>query len=318
MGTNALDRLFAALGTAGIQARAVPVRRVDDLRREWESLYARSLIDPRLDEVYLRGCLDFSVAERDPALRSIVIAASPSPQARLVFRRGGRALAVRLGPIMADRIEILETVKRISAEVLAPEGFRTAPVVLPKKSLAVHGGLARYGRNNLAFVPEMGTFHRLTAFATDAPCPGDPWQELEQLERCDRCSACARRCPTGAIEEDRFVLRAERCLAFFNEKPPEFPAWLEPGWHHCVIGCMTCQLLCPENRAVRGRFEDRGEFSEEETLLLLEPRPAEELPGDLVAKLRRAGLLPYLAVLPRNLRALLENVERGAVRPFEA
>ncbi len=315
--SSAFENLRAALCGAGSQVRAAPVDRIGDLRRELESLYRRSLIDPGLDEAYLRGSFDWTVAERDPALRSVIIVATPSPQARLVFHHHGRALPLRVGPIYADRVDVLEAVKRMAAAVLGPAGYRTAPVVLPKKPLAVHTGLARYGRNNLVYVPGMGSFHRLTAFASDLPCPeGESWHDLALLDRCRRCTACIRRCPTGAVTREREMVRAERCLSYFNERPPGFPGWIEPGWHHCLVGCMACQLPCPENLAFRGRAEDRGEFSEEETALLLEPSAPEGLPPALAHKLERLGLLRYRAVLPRNLRALLDNLESGRLAPF--
>ena len=46
------------------------------------------------------------------------------------------------------------------------------------------------------------------------------------------------KCPTKAIRQDRFLISAEQCLTFFNEKPDDFPEWVNPVWHNCLIGCM--------------------------------------------------------------------------------
>ena len=96
---------------------------------------------------------------------------------------------------------------------------------------------------------------------SDLPCDGDPWREPKALERCESCVACLRNCPTGAITRDRFLLRAERCLTYHNEAAGDFPGWIDPSWHHCLIGCLRCQTACPENKAVLEWFEDRAEFS---------------------------------------------------------
>ncbi len=305
---TALERLLEVLAERGHSARAVPVRHLEALRQDLEPR-----ISPELRELYLPDGFDFDLARRDPGLRAVVIVATPSPQVRLTFRHGGRAVQARMGPSYVDRHAILDRVKAIAAEVLAPAGHRTAPVVLPKKLLAARSGLGRYGRNNLLFVPPMGSFHRLTAFATDAPvADGARWEEPGQLERCGSCTACLRLCPTGAIGEDRFLLRPERCLTFFNEKPIPAPAWTQAAVQECLVGCLRCQDRCPENRQHRGRFEDVPAFSEAETDALLAATSAEGLSPSLREKLAALELLRYLPVLPRNLRALLAD------RPGEA
>jgi len=58
----------------------------------------------------------------------------------------------------------------------------------------------------------------------------------EVYERCQTCQACLRACPTGAIAVERFLVRAERCVTFRNEKPGSvpFPAWVNPTWQNCL------------------------------------------------------------------------------------
>lgn len=124
------------------------------------------------------------------------------------------------------------------------------------------------------------------------------------LPRCETCVACLRRCPTGAIATDRFLLHAERCLTYHNEREGAFAGWIDPGWHHCLIGCMYCQDVCPENRAWARQFEDRGEFSEEETGLLLEQVPFERLPRQTAARLRSLEINEDYRLLCRNLSML--------------
>ena len=129
------------------------------------------------------------------------------------------------------------------------------------------------------------------------------------LESCQNCSACLRHCPVGAITAERFLLHAERCITFHNEKPVDvpFPAWMDPAWHNCLVGCLHCQRVCPENREVWPWVEEGAEFSQEETALLLEGLPFDQLPAATAEKLERLDLDAFVDILPRNLNALLRQ-----------
>ena len=71
---------------------------------------------------------------------------------------------------------------------------------------------------------------------------------------------------------------------------------------------MRCQSICPENKELKGWYEDRCEFSEAETALLVEGVPQERLPGETVAKLRSLEISGDYRLLCRNLSALIEAV----------
>jgi epoxyqueuosine reductase len=151
----------------------------------------------------------------------------------------------------------------------------------------------------------LGSFIQLVAAFSDFPCGADPWREPAVLDRCATCVACLRECPTGAIAADRFLLRAERCLTYHNEGATDFPSWIDPSWHHCLIGCMRCQTACPENKGVAGWFDDRVEFSEEETGRFARRTPLGELPPETARKLRRLEINEDYQLLCRNLLMLL-------------
>lgn len=127
------------------------------------------------------------------------------------------------------------------------------------------------------------------------------------MKSCEKCSACLWSCPTGAITPHHFLLRAERCITFHNERRGDFPDWIDPEWHHCIVGCLHCQTVCPENRDFLGWIEKKEEFSQEETELLLEGKQLDRLPSSVIRKLERLELIEYLDVLPRNLGALLDR-----------
>jgi epoxyqueuosine reductase len=131
------------------------------------------------------------------------------------------------------------------------------------------------------------------------------------MERCETCRACLHGCPTGAISAERFLLHAERCITFCNEKSggEPFPDWLDPSWHNCMVGCLHCQAVCPENRELAAWLEG-AEFSAEETALLLEGLPLDQFPVGVVEKLEQWDLVELLDILPRNMRVLLERAGR--------
>jgi epoxyqueuosine reductase len=182
--------------------------------------------------------------------------------------------------------------------------------LLPKKLLAVCSGLGAYGKNNICYVDGMGSFIRLAAFYSDLPCEEDIWREPQMMDACQRCSACINKCPTGAIPQDRFLLRAERCITYHNEKPGHvpFPAWLDPAWHNCLVGCMTCQRICPKNKDFLHKVEDGATFSQEETAILLKGVAFDQLPDAMMEKLVRFDLVEFLDIFPRNLSVYLERI----------
>ncbi len=238
---------------------------------------------------------------------SLVVVALPLPGARVWFTVGGRRVPVFVPPGYVGYDEAGRRVRAFLEALLAPAGGRIETVLLPEKALAARIGLSFYGRNNLAYVAGMGSLLRLATFYTDLHLQPDPWLEPRELPRCASCRACARRCPTGAILADRFLLHAERCIVFHNERPSTvpFPDWIPASAHTCLVGCLECQSACPENTSRLGRVEHAGEFTEEETALVLKGAPLGGLGTELREKLDRSDLAVLYGVLSRNLRAVL-------------
>jgi len=307
---TAVGRLLGMAEERGWRARVVPIGRLADLREAILGRREQGLLDEALCREQLGG-FSFDPPPELPEARSIIVVAVPTPQMRVFFRLRGEGVPVVVPPTYVGYTPRTVSVQRALEEWLGGEGYRLARPQLPLKTLAVRSGLAEYGRNNVCFVPGMGSFLQLVAACSDLPCEGDPWREPKALDRCESCVACVRRCPTGAIEEDRFLIRAERCLTWHNEAAAEFPDWMDPSWHHCLIGCMRCQTVCPENKGLLGWFEDRAEFSERETALLLERTPQERLPAETVAKLRSLEINGDYRLLCRNLSMILGR-EGGA------
>jgi epoxyqueuosine reductase len=240
-----------------------------------------------------------------PEAKSIIITTAPQPQQRVCFDFKGNSHHFTIPPTYSCKTDAI--IEKTLSNVLKPQGFTIKSARLPQKLLAVRCGLAQYGKNNIAYIEGMGSFHRLRVFLSDLPPVEDKWLELKSMEKCNKCSACIKKCPTSAIVPDRFLIRAERCLTFHNERKGPFPAWLKPSSHNCWIGCMVCQLVCPENKKFYNCFEETEHFTEKETDLILKGMPKSRLPRTTVNKPRRIDLLEDLDLLPRNLDVLLKQ-----------
>ncbi len=240
--------------------------------------------------------------------KSLIVAAMPRPPTRATFSWNGKQQSFILPPTYKAYDEKRIEVEHLVAESVGREGYRVATPLLPLKLLAARSGLVEYGRNNITYAAGMGSFMRLTAVYSDMPCERDDWQETRMMKRCENCDLCRKACPTGAISKERFLLRAERCLTYHNEKKSNipFPDWIRPYWHNAIVGCLTCQRVCPENKSFLLTVGETAEFGEEETRLLLQGTPREQLPGATVKKMQLLSLTDYYDELPRNLSVLLK------------
>lgn len=301
------NQLKLKLNDYGAKCRMVSIEHIDELRREYNELLENSLIDKQLCEKYIRGYIDFSIKERYPSACSLIIVATPSSPIGLKFQIKNLDCQFKIPPTYSDRVEVTGRIKKITEELFEGNGYSTYPVVLPKKLIAAKSGLAKYGKNNLAYVKGMGSYHRLTLFATDLLCRDNSWQKIQMLDRCEKCLACKKNCPTSAIVDDNFVIKAERCLTYFNEQPGQFPNWIDSFLHNCVVGCIKCQEVCPENKPYISGTKFIEEFDEKEAHMILENIPYDELPAGLQTKINNLCLKHYYKYLSRNISPLLEN-----------
>ena len=310
--TNLGRKLLSHLEERGTQGRIVAARRAHDLEQDIETLKQQRLFDGAFVQERLSE-LSFEPPDTLRDAQSLVVVAVPSPQVRVTFLWEGERRVLILPPTYAGYERIQREIESLVASFLEPAGFQVRRAGLPLKLLAVRSGLGEYGRNNICYVPGMGSFHELVALYSELPAgeedASSSWQGPRMMARCETCLACQRSCPTGAIPTDRFLLRAERCLTYHNEQPAEvpFPEWIDPIWHNCMIGCMECQRICPENKPYVGRLEGEVEFSEEETELLLAGIPFGGWPSQTAEKWRRLELSESPDLQPRNLAVHLKR-----------
>jgi epoxyqueuosine reductase len=189
------------------------------------------------------------------------------------------------------------------------------------KALAVTTGLARYGRNNVAYVNGFGSYVQLMAFASGVPvddlAPNGP--RAAALDECQGCKACQAACPTGAIARDRFLIRAERCITWFSEYEGPLPDAFGLAKRPCLVGCTACQEACPVNRGLL-RLERLGvRFCRAETEFLLGTGATREAPSGIAAKVEALRCSDCalesgqpIATFRRNLHAVLRHRAAGS------
>ena len=289
------------LANRGYHCKIISSDHISDLKTEIENQYRQGSFDEAFYTKELAD-FDFNVADGFAGLRSLIIVAAPQPPVNVTFRLKGSPCRCTIPPTYSYKTDRqIEDLLRLQ---LQPEGFQVQKANIPWKLLAVHSGLAQYGKNNITYVNGMGSYHRLVAFISDYPVAEDHWRKPQVLKECDNCKACMKACPTGAIAADRFLIRAERCLTYHNEHKGTFPQWIKPAWHNCLVGCLYCQEACPVNKDVYQSVEEGPVFSEDETAVLLAGTPAIEAPRKVVQKLKKIGMAEYLPVLGRNLQVL--------------
>jgi epoxyqueuosine reductase len=239
-----------------------------------------------------------------------IIVAVPRPAHRLRVTTPAGEIAVVVPPTYIGDREVDTAVRCKLAAFLGRGPDAVRPLRAPLKALAVRFGLALYGRNNVTYVPGMGSYVQLVGALTDVVLDlPEPWRPRPYtlMQECDSCEACRGACPAAAIGEDRFLLHAERCLTNYNELPGPWPKWLAPTWHSCLLGCLYCQNACPQNV---GRLTMEAAdvlFDLEETSALAAGPVVQSgaLRDRIARKVALLGLTEYDAVLGRNLQALL-------------
>lgn len=265
-----------------------------------------------LDTAFIQEVLGPGLTETlDPALPRLVMIAKPRPAHRVHFERSsGPPLEAILPPIYHRFSEEVDEVRADLQQEGLP-GCRIERLRGPYKTMAAMLGLVRYGRNNIAYAPQVGSYFQLFGFATDADLPATTVGEPSRLPECEGCTRCQKACPTGAILADRFLIDAPRCLTYLNEYHGSWPSWLAPRAHHCLIGCLRCQRACPANPPLV--VEESGlRFSAEETRQILDE--AEEIPDALRSRLDCFAPPGMGPVFRRNLAALAET---GRFSPLE-
>jgi len=296
--------LMHALRQEDYQGKLVSSQHLFDLKNDISLLYQQGLFDQEFFTEELSG-FDFNLSQSLPGAKSLIIVAAPQTPVRVTFKTAAKDMPCIIPPTYSYATD--RKIEDLLRRQLVPAGYHLQKAIVPWKLLAVRSGLAQYGKNNITYIAGLGSFYRLVAFVSDLPCAEDNWGEMQTFIDCSECDACANACPSGAIGSGRFLLHAERCITFHNERQGEFPAWLNPAWHNCLVGCMVCQKVCPANKPFRKAVAEGPVFSETETAAVLQGNFRAQLPPGAVQKLEGLDMIEYANVLGRNLKFLAEK-----------
>jgi len=129
---------------------------------------------------------------------------------------------------------------KISREPVAVDGFFTEMGInfydvswIPKKYLATKAGMGEFGRNNLVFFENWGSYGRIGTYLTDIESPSKfIWEDARVMSACNTCGKCAMACPGKTMQDDRFLMYAERCINIGRETKV----------------CARCMEVCPINQ----------------------------------------------------------------------
>jgi epoxyqueuosine reductase len=282
---------------------------LDEIRDTLQERRERGEIEP----VFFRENLDSFTALQDIPLenpRSVIVVGVPRPAHILSFRYGDQDIETILPPTYVRYRRTYDEVRDDLRQALSRTGYQLELLNAPLKSLGASLGILSYGRNNVGYIEGMGSGFQLVGMVSDMPAKeGGSFRPLEEtlLAKCRKCRVCTAACPTGAIGIDRFLLHAEKCYTLFSESLNPIPENLMPPSPECLIGCLKCQLVCPENKG-RLRYEKAPvAFSAEETKALLDLAEGSDLGLKKVQdKIQELGLSEIPRLYARNLKRKLE------------
>ncbi|MBY9003089.1 MAG: 4Fe-4S binding protein [Candidatus Lokiarchaeota archaeon] len=301
-----IENFYKKIENKGYKARFVDAKHIPDLKNDIQQ--QKAYMYPKFYEEY-KKYFEFIPEVDFGIIKSLIVIAVPVPQFEITFQYNSKPLSLKIPPTYLYGQKIVDDLEELSKSILNPEGYNINYGRFPVKTLAVRSGLAKYGRNNITYVSGMGSFHRLVPFYSDVPIEEDIWVEREMMDECEKCNACMNNCPTGAISNERFLLKVDRCLTYHNEQPGHvpFPEWIDRSWHNCIVGCLHCQKVCPMNKKVKNWIEKGPSFNEKETKILLQGTNFDDLPQELKNKFKEYDFMNDFETIPRNLGVFLNE-----------
>lgn len=127
---------------------------------------------------------------------------------------------------------------------------------LPIKPIVASSGIGEYGKQGLIHFKDVGTFVRISLFLTNLgieKCSAIAYNK--EREMCKNCNRCVEACPVGAIADKGHVNR-NLCIRQYMLSGKIIPRKYRDKMGQTLVGCETCQLVCPDNakmieRAIR-------------------------------------------------------------------
>ncbi len=241
----------------------------------------------------------------------VIMVAVPRPAHRVGFELETGKFEVILPPTYVRYSEVFEEVREDLCRRIPVLGGHLEILLAPLKAVACRIGLAQYGRNNVTYIPGWGSYFELLGYVTDVElglASGWSPQPAQLMADCEGCNICESACPTGAINDDRMLLHAESCTAYFSEEPGDVERKLAA---RCLFGCLECQEICPVNRDLLQTEWTVG-FDRAETEMILAQGAQEAGAQSASVRQKLAALaMNEEPLIARNLKALIAAAGRS-------
>jgi epoxyqueuosine reductase len=261
----------------GIKYKVISVSHLEFIEDDINAKYKKGIIDEKIYDYYLKY-FNYEYKNKDDQFK-IIITAKPQKISVVVFKYKKRDLKAIIPPtyIYTKDRELCFNILRQSFS---------------------------YGKNNITYIPEMGSFVRLDAFLVRYEGGRDDWNKTEIMDECNRCDRCIKNCPRHCISEHNFIIDAGKCITLYSEIEGSFKDnGIPVSVINALIGCMRCQIACPVNQPFLKSREVVGLFNKEETQMILDDTFRKD--QDLMTKLKAIDLNENEQVISRNLRALM-------------
>lgn len=294
---------------------------VETARNILEEFRSKKMIDETFYKEWFEGFKFLNGIDTD-SFKTLVMVAIPKAAYIMDFEYNGRPGSVVIPPTY---VHYKPTFNKILEEALSEfrnKGHSIELIDAPFKTLAVLTGLVKYGRNNVVYTPEMGSYLQLVGLITDMTVEAESVKKTLNIQdnlmpNCLDCSACQRTCPTGAITESRMLLHAEKCYTPLSEKPGELPETPLPPSPECIIGCLKCQTICPMNKGKLNYKKTPFSLSGDETSFIVHHFDTEaSIWANIINKFSRLQLSEGCEIFARNFQHMMKLKEINDAQIF--
>lgn len=282
----------------GHKAAFAEILHIDDLKAEFYQLINDGKVNTEVLNNIVEFDFDYSKLEYEPKSVLVIAVKLPIIHNDFVHNEKIHTLVTPPGYIPGKESRKLKAdVERL----ITNNGYKHERTLVPIKLLASKLGLTEYGRNNITYVKEFGSFHMLVAYYTDIHVKDTAWMEAKRMDICDSCNQCINMCPTDCIDENKEIINIEKCITRIYEDEGVFPEWIKEDHHNCLMACIKCQESCPANKSFLHNIDVRASFNKEETDMLLSNTDYDKLNDETKEKLKDMGLDGYYDIFIRNL-----------------
>lgn len=128
----------------------------------------------------------------------------------------------------------------------------SAPIL--ERQWAELAGLGWTGKNTLLINPRMGSYFFLAEIITDLVLE---YNESVMNDHCGTCTRCIDACPTNAIDDKGYLLKANECISYFTiESKSKTEEIYKSNFQDWIFGCDICQQVCPWNKFAKPHSEE--------------------------------------------------------------